>query len=1130
MRELFYKKRKKIYAMILVLVITLISFGGNRNTLSVNAEIQYITLYFVDKTQQKWISNDLPIIKAIDNTNNHQSYVMTQNDDVTWSVKIPSTAYNITFNRYSSDGVTQWNSWSAGGRNSNNTYFAQGHEYGYWGVKEENGFLAGDTVYLDISEFTAWENDNAVMYVNFSDVSKDDNYGNNINIASSSNTLYNPKNVDGRVLRYIYSYIVTEEDEGATNLRFWRGNEDTLWNCSVTLTYSDYINGNNCVKISGWNESGTICMKDNILEFEKDTDKDGLPDYYETYVTYTDPFLMSTDGSINDGDRDEDEDGLNNYQEYCILTNAQLYDTDYDGISDYEEVKQYYSDPKMYDTDGDGIGDWTEVQLGYNPLVCDSDDDGVLDGEDTITSYLCPNEYILLDSNKMGYEINIKMTGKGDYNNKISLCDATGDAQCPKLEYIVGKPLRIEHEDIEFDCAELTFLLNEEIIEKNNINNLQIASYDEKTHKIEFMDTVIDDENNKLSCKTEHFSYYFIVDILKLKFYYLINGIDTKSILSDVVFVIDTTGSMGGTVSEIKNSIVKVANETSILNLDVKYGLVEFRDISIDNGNFKSHNYGWFSNADDFKNTINNLTISGGGDAKESVVDALETARLSTYRNSSIKNIVVVTDNDYKEETNYENINSMEDEIELLLNDGIKVSVITDSSYYVCYQELVNETGGRYFNIDSDYVALLIEAFTTIQQTAKNYTWVRLSNGTVVKLLVDPEKATEDDPTDTDGDGIPDMQELTSKEEFEYMGEVYKIWNYETNPAINDTISVETNYDEIGDASNNIFTMYEMYEGVKEITSTFIVEFYEHYSNDPLASLPPEIYMNLSNNTMLYYLQESEYSTFMWNALTGFSDIGAIYNTLIESDIFSIGLNALYEKIILNIKENMLFCLKNNESLKKYKRAKVIDPISGNIIDFTHFAASCNVHYNRDCDIFHLPVELSSWGGDLQTLSADLVLESDSYSDEEFIKNVIKDIFLSNEYSFSEEDFFADIDAVNMSSLLKENYLMKAIKLYYIDLEVKQRCTMFLEYYDGKLKNKINDVLPDNIFDNDTFSPILRFENSMKIALGYLIHNYLSIHSADCNIWPSRMQIRLLKDYFYEYIVEQSDKEKIYEK
>ena len=62
---------------------------------------------------------------------------MTKVDDTTWSVNVPESAYNITFNRYNQDKTIQWNSWSAGGRDSNNAYYADGSEYGHWDVLEK---------------------------------------------------------------------------------------------------------------------------------------------------------------------------------------------------------------------------------------------------------------------------------------------------------------------------------------------------------------------------------------------------------------------------------------------------------------------------------------------------------------------------------------------------------------------------------------------------------------------------------------------------------------------------------------------------------------------------------------------------------------------------------------------------------------------------------------------------------------------------------------------------------------------------------------------------------------------------------------------------------------------------------
>lgn len=225
--------------------------------------VPMVTLYFVDNTQQHWVHNDNAVMELVDNTNGHDYYDMTKIDDVTWAVEVPASAYNITFNRYSLGKTTQWNSWSAGGRDSNNTYFADIAEHGHWGyveyVAHENYFHAGDVIYLDLSDFNSWENDNAIMYANFSDASKAENGGTDINIAAWNNSdLYQPRQISDNPSGHIYAYVVTKQDEGKNVLRFWRGNANTLWNCSVTLDYDAYKTGTNCIKVTGWNSQGNV--------------------------------------------------------------------------------------------------------------------------------------------------------------------------------------------------------------------------------------------------------------------------------------------------------------------------------------------------------------------------------------------------------------------------------------------------------------------------------------------------------------------------------------------------------------------------------------------------------------------------------------------------------------------------------------------------------------------------------------------------------------------------------------------------------------------------------------------------------------------------------------------------------
>lgn len=60
-------------------------------------------------------------------------------------------------------------------------------------------------------------------------------------------------------------------------------------------------------------------------------------------------------------------------------------DTDGDGLSDWDEIFRYDTDPNQFDTDGDGISDAAEVLTGSNPLDADENGDGVPDGTDPAT-------------------------------------------------------------------------------------------------------------------------------------------------------------------------------------------------------------------------------------------------------------------------------------------------------------------------------------------------------------------------------------------------------------------------------------------------------------------------------------------------------------------------------------------------------------------------------------------------------------------------------------------------------------------------------------------------------------------------------------------------------------------------
>ena len=98
----------------------------------------------------------------------------------------------------------------------------------------------------------------------------------------------------------------------------------------------------------------------NTNKNSKDTDNDGLTDYEEIYMTYTDPANPKTNGEILDSKYDTDGDRVVNSDELKNKTNPLNPDTDGDGLDDGYEI-QYKSNPLKMDTDEDGISDYDEV-------------------------------------------------------------------------------------------------------------------------------------------------------------------------------------------------------------------------------------------------------------------------------------------------------------------------------------------------------------------------------------------------------------------------------------------------------------------------------------------------------------------------------------------------------------------------------------------------------------------------------------------------------------------------------------------------------------------------------------------------------------------------------------------------
>lgn len=155
-----------------------------------------------------------------------------------------------------------------------------------------------------------------------------------------------------------------------------------------------------------------------------DTDGDGLTDDEEVALG-TDFRTADTDGDgYDDGDEvtegtdpsdstsypvevvvddDTDDDGLTDDEEATYGTDASTSDTDSDGLSDYEEVKTYATDPLDSDSDDDGYEDGTEVSAGTDPedssdypvtTTVTTDEVPTLTRDIILSAYTCSDSFV----------------------------------------------------------------------------------------------------------------------------------------------------------------------------------------------------------------------------------------------------------------------------------------------------------------------------------------------------------------------------------------------------------------------------------------------------------------------------------------------------------------------------------------------------------------------------------------------------------------------------------------------------------------------------------------------------------------------------------------------------------------
>ena len=169
----------------------------------------------------------------------------------------------------------------------------------------------------------------------------------------------------------------------------------------------------------------------------------------------------------------------------------------------------------------------------------------------------------------------------------------------------------------------------------------------------------------------------------------------------DVVFLIDSTGSMADEIHRIKTNLESIARQVSNLpaNPDLRFGMVSYRDRGDE---YVTRLYPFDGNVRRFSKAIQNLEASGGDDYPESLNQALhEAVNNMGWRENAIRLIFLIADApphlDYPQDKDYAT------EMMRAQEKGIKVFSVASSGLdkqgeYI-FRQIAQQTMGKFLFI-----------------------------------------------------------------------------------------------------------------------------------------------------------------------------------------------------------------------------------------------------------------------------------------------------------------------------------------------------------------------------------------------------------------------------------------------
>ncbi|MSS63425.1 DUF3289 family protein [Velocimicrobium porci] len=524
-------------------------------------------------------------------------------------------------------------------------------------------------------------------------------------------------------------------------------------------------------------------------------------------------------------DKDTDGDGLDDmYELETSETNFTKTDTDDDGLTDGEEVKKFKTNPLVEDTDKDGLSDGDEIKIGLDPLK-KMTHEGIPDKEYQVEQKITEDKFFV-NQDKKEFQISMDITASGCVEARMGVADSSSKYLLSNRA-ILGNAIDFNYMNGTMSSATLKFRINEKYLNFSNTDEANIENElkglkrfnifrlnqedDKKNANLLLpVKTNFDSSTNTISAKVDELGTYCIVDMnmwlydlgircdngnekqtfdldentktntddipspdyKPITVEELTQSIEDLSNYSqkpekvkkkinqqvDLTIVIDVSHSMDKAINQIKTYIGTLVKRLYKHNVTLHTSLVKFTEYKKGEENntkvltLKDGGV-WAKNSKQAIELLSKLEIASG--KEETPIDGIGMGMELDYRKGAEKYMVLLTDEGCNPVNRYR-IKDLNEAANLLKEKDITTCVVTKEKLEKTYSMLSDKTGGKYFDINTNFVTGIEELILNKLNNEDGFFAV---SGLTLEPISLKKKLIKDGSYDTDGDGIPDKDD-----------------------------------------------------------------------------------------------------------------------------------------------------------------------------------------------------------------------------------------------------------------------------------------------------------------------------------------------------------------------------------